>query len=393
MSGAGGPGDKTPTIYLVAGEESGDQLGSALMTVLRERLGGKVRFGGVGGTRMAAAGLDSLFPITETAIVGFSAVLARLPRLLARIRQTADAVVAARPDALVIIDSPDFTHRVARRVRERAPSIPIVDYVSPSVWAWRAGRARRMREYVDHVLAILPFEPDVHKRLGGPPCTYVGHPLIEKLDRLRPKPGERPPLVLGARPTLLVLPGSRRSEVERLSACFGGAIERIARARPNFEVVVPAVPHLADEIRERTRSWRNNPQVIVGEEEKYAAFRRAHAALAASGTVTLELALAHVPMAVAYRIEAPVALLRLFVRTESIVLPNLVLGERVIPEFINHEATPEALATAVAPLLGDTPTRARQVAALERTDASMAVDGAPSRLAADIVLKVARLKV
>jgi lipid-A-disaccharide synthase len=380
-----------PTIFLIAGEESGDQLGAALMAALSEGLGGRVRFRGVGGARMAANGLDSLFPITETAIVGVAGVVARLPQLLARIRQTADAVIAAEPDALVIIDSPDFTHRVARRVRQRAPRIPIVDYVSPSVWAWRPGRARRMRAYVDHVLAILPFEPAVHERLGGPPCTYVGHPLLEKRDVLRPAADERPPLMPGARPTLLVLPGSRRSEVERLSACFGGALDRIARARPDFEVVVPAVPDLADEIRQRTRLWRNDPKVIVGEKEKLAAFRRAHAALAASGTVTLELALAHVPMAVAYRTELPLGLVRLVIRAPSIVLPNLILGQQVIPEFMNHEATPEALATAVAPLIGDTPTRARQVAALERIDDLMAVDGAPSRLAADVVLRVGRL--
>jgi lipid-A-disaccharide synthase len=219
----------------------------------------------------------------------------------------------------------------------------------------------------------------------------VGHPLLEKRDVLRPGPGERPALARGVRPTLLVLPGSRRSEVERLSVCFGNTLERVARARPDFEVIVPAVEYLADEIRTRIRSWRNNPRVVVGEEEKLAAFRRAHAALAASGTVTLELALAYVPMAVAYRMEVPVGLLRLFISAPSIVLPNLVLGERAIPEFINNDASPEALATAVAPLLGDTPTRARQVAARERIDGLIAVDGAPSRLAADIVLKVARL--
>jgi lipid-A-disaccharide synthase len=391
MSLVDGHAGKTATIFLIAGEESGDQLGGALMEALSERLGGRVQFGGVGGARMAANGLTSLFPISETSIVGFGQVFARLPQLLARIRQTADAVIAAKPDVLVIIDSPDFTHRVARRVRRGAPGIPIVDYVSPSVWAWRAGRAKKMRAYVDHVLAILPFEPEVHKRLGGPPCAYVGHPLFEKRNVLRPQPGERPPLPRGARPTLLVLPGSRRAEVERLSESFGQALERIARARPDFEVIVPAVAHLADDIRERVRSWRNNPQVITGEDEKHAAFRRAHAALAASGTVTLELALAHVPMAVAYRIELPVGLMKLFVKAPSIVLPNLVLGERAIPEFLNTEATPEALATAVAPLLGDTPTRARQMAALERIDKLMAVDDAPSRLAAAAVLNVARV--
>ena len=180
------------TIWIVSGEESGDQLGAKLMRALKTRLGAdRVRFGGVGGHAMAKEGLTSLFPLEDIAVMGFSAVIARLPTILKRIRFTADAIVAARPDMLIIIDSPDFTHRVAKAVRQRAPQIPIVDYVSPSVWAWRPGRAPKMRAYVDHLLALLPFEPEAHRRLGGPPTTYVGHPLIERLDEIRPAPGER----------------------------------------------------------------------------------------------------------------------------------------------------------------------------------------------------------
>lgn len=378
-------------VFLVAGEESGDQLAAGLMAALRQRLGDCVHFKGVGGSRMAAQGLNSLFPISETSIVGFGAVIAGLPKLMARVRETVEAVVAAPPDVLVIVDSPDFTHAVARRVRKRAPRIPIVDYVSPTVWAWRSGRARRMSRYVDHVLALLPFEPKVHERLGGPPCTYVGHPLVEKLDKLRPAPGERSELAPGSRPLVLVLPGSRQSEVTRLTAPFGEALERVARARAAFDVIVPTVEHVADEVRRRTQEWRIKPEVVVGEDAKLAAFRRAHAALAASGTVTLELALAKVPMAVGYRIELPIDLVRMVIKTPSIVLPNLVLGENAIPEFVNYEATPEALATALAPLLGATPGRAKQLAALDRLDRLMAVDTTPSQRAAEIVLKVAHV--
>jgi lipid-A-disaccharide synthase len=378
-------------VFLVAGEESGDQLAAGLMAALRQRLGDCVHFKGVGGSRMAAQGLNSLFPISETSIVGFGAVIAGLPKLMARVRETVEAVVAAPPDVLVIVDSPDFTHAVARRVRKRAPRIPIVDYVSPTVWAWRSGRARRMSRYVDHVLALLPFEPKVHERLGGPPCTYVGHPLVEKLDKLRPAPGERSELAPGSRPLVLVLPGSRQSEVTRLTAPFGEALERVARARAAFDVIVPTVEHVADEVRQRTQEWRIKPEVVVGEDAKLAAFRRAHAALAASGTVTLELALAKVPMAVGYRIELPIDLVRMVIKTPSIVLPNLVLGENAIPEFVNYEATPEALATALAPLLGATPGRAKQLAALDRLDRLMAVDTTPSQRAAEIVLKVAHV--
>ncbi len=169
-------GDVARKIFLIATEESGDRLGANLMKVLRQRLGGAVRFEGVGGRMMAQQGLTSLFPIEELSIVGLAAVLKQLPKLLRLIRQTVDAVTQDAPDILVIIDSPDFTHRVARRVRVRNPSIPIVNYVSPSVWAWRSGRARAMRRYVDHVLALLPFEPAAYRELHGPPCSYVGHP-------------------------------------------------------------------------------------------------------------------------------------------------------------------------------------------------------------------------
>jgi lipid-A-disaccharide synthase len=161
-------------IFLIATEESGDRLGSALMKVLRQRLGDDIQFEGVGGSTMAREGLVSLFPIEDLSIIGFAAVVQRLPMILRRIAETTDAVLKAAPDILVIIDSPDFTHRVARRVRRRNPAIPIVNYVSPSVWAWRPGRARAMKGYVDHVLALLPFEPEAHRSLGGPPCTYVG---------------------------------------------------------------------------------------------------------------------------------------------------------------------------------------------------------------------------
>jgi lipid-A-disaccharide synthase len=192
-------------VFLIATEESGDRLGAALMKILRQRLGGAVRFEGVGGRAMAREGLDSLFPIEELSIIGLAAVAKQLPKILRLIRQTAAAATEAAPDILVIIDSPDFTHRVARRVRARDARIPIVDYVSPSVWAWRPGRARAMRTYVDHVLALLPFEPEAYRKLHGPPCSYVGHPLTEQLTSLRPnvdeaKRRDAPP------PVLLVLP-------------------------------------------------------------------------------------------------------------------------------------------------------------------------------------------
>jgi len=316
---------RVPRVFLIAGEESGDQLGAGLMGALRARRP-NIELRGVGGTRMAGEGLISIFPMHDIAVMGIGAILGALPRILWRINQTVRAVLAARPDVLVLIDSPEFTHRVARRVRRHAPEISIVDYVSPSVWAWRPSRARTMRAYVDEVLALLPFEVEAHRRLGGPICDYVGHPLIEKLGLLRPRPGERVPLADAITPCLLILPGSRRSEVSRLMAPFGLTLEEIVRRHGPVEAIIPAVPHLAEAIREAIGSWPVKPKIVEGETEKFAAFRRAHAALAASGTVSLELALAGVPMAIAYRIEPLLRPLRFLVRVPSIVLANLILG-------------------------------------------------------------------
>lgn len=379
------------TIWIVSGEESGDQLGAKLMRSLKARLGaGRLRFGGVGGQAMTQEGLDSLFPLHDIAVMGIVAVIGRLPTVLNRIRVTADAVVAADPDCLVIIDSPDFTHRVAKAVRKRAPQIPIVDYVSPSVWAWRPGRAAKMRAYVDHLMALLPFEPEAHRRLGGPPTTYVGHPLIERVGEFRPAEGERSLRREGPL-NLLVLPGSRRSEVGRLLDIFGKALALLQERSPRpFAVTIPAVPHLVQDIRDGTASWSLTPRIVEGEAAKWQAFRSADAALAASGTVTLELGLSGIPMVVAYKVSRiEETILRPLIKAQSIVLTNLVLGENVIPEFIQDDCTPETLATTLLPLLSSTPERQRQEAALRRLDDLMRIgDEAPSERAARIVAEV-----
>jgi lipid-A-disaccharide synthase len=295
--------------------------------------------------------------------------------------------VAARPDALVIIDSPDFTHRVARRVRRAAPSIPIVNYVSPSVWAWRPWRARAMRGYVEHVLALLPFEPDVHARLGGPACTYVGHPLIEEIAELRPS-AEEARRRLDGRPVLLVVPGSRSGEIRRLLAIFGEAAERVHASGVSFDIVIPTLPHLAERVRAATATWPVPARIVVEPDDKHAAFRVARAALVKSGTVTLELALAGVPMVAAYKVSLMEELVaRAAINVPSVILANLVLGENIVPEFLQRDCTPQNLAQALAPLLGETPERRRQIEAFARLDRIMQIgDAAPSRRAADIVL-------
>jgi lipid-A-disaccharide synthase len=378
-------------IFIIAGEESGDRLGAPLMAAIEANALEPVTFAGIGGRAMAARGLRSLFPIDELAINGFSAIPARLPLILRRIRESADAVVAARPDVLVIIDSPDFTHRVARRVRAAAPDIPIVDYVSPTVWAWRPGRAAAMRRYVDHVLALLPFEPEAHRRLGGPPCSYVGHPLVEAVATLRPNPEEAARRAT-APPLVLVLPGSRSGEIGRHLVTFGAAVGLVEERLGAIEVVLPTVPHLVERLRSDTAAWPVRPRIVVEPTQKWAAFRQARAALAASGTVTLELALAQVPTVVAYKVAILEELIiRSLVKVRMVGLVNIILNEKVMPELLQRQATPKALADALVSIIGDTPERRRQCEAFAGLDAIMEVGGtSPSRQAAAIVIAHAR---
>jgi lipid-A-disaccharide synthase len=384
------PAGEPLNVFMIAGEESGDRLGGALMRALMDRTGDKIRFAGVGGRDMAAHGLKSVFPIDEITVIGFSAIPLRLPTILRRIRAAADAAIAARPDVLVIIDSPDFTHRVARRVRAAAPEIPIVDYVSPSVWAWRPGRARAMRAYVDHILALLPFEPAAHERLGGPRCTYVGHPLVERAAALRPDDQEARRRAASP-PVVLILPGSRSTEINRLLAIFGTAVQQMAASCGPVELILPTVPHLLERVRKETENWALPPRIVIEAEQKAKAFRTARAALAASGTVTLELAVAGVPTIVAYRASLlEEAIVRPLIRVPTIVLANLVLEANVMPEHLQRQATPDRLAAALGSLIADTPERRKQLDAFARLDAIMGIGTtAPSEKAAAVVIECA----
>jgi lipid-A-disaccharide synthase len=359
------------------------------MQALRARAP-EVEFFGVGGVAMQAQGLRSLFDIHDISVMGILPVIRRLPLLLRRIAETARAVVAERPDVLVIIDAPDFTHRVARKVRRAAPSIPIVDYVSPTVWAWRPGRARKMRAYVDHLLALLPFEPKAHATLGGPPTTYVGHPLMERLTEFRPID----PAVRDATPPmLLILPGSRRSEIARLLPVFGEALQKVAARVGDVRAVLPAVDRLAQDIELAVQGWPVKPEILRGEAAKLAAFRSARVALAASGTVTLELALAGVPMVAAYKMNAmEFAIAVRVVRLASVLLPNIILDRLIVPEFLQDACTADSLADALVPLLTGGPARDKQEAALAEVDALMRLpDGeTASDRAAEIVLQFAQ---
>ncbi len=369
-------------IFLIAGEASGDVLGAPLMRALR-RTTPDIDFMGVGGAAMTHEGLASLFPIEDIAVMGLLPVLGRLPTLVARIAQTTRAIIAAAPDCLVLIDAPDFTHRVARRVRRQMPHLPIINYVSPTVWAWRTGRARAMRCYIDCVMALLPFEPAAHERLGGPPCIYVGHPLVEQLDALASSaPRDSGPL--------LVLPGSRRAEIARMTPLYGKTLALLKKDFPDLEVAIPVAPNMTEPLADALRDWPLTPRLLE-QADKFAAFRAARAALVTSGAATLELALAGVPMAVAYRVSPPESLLRFLVTVDSIVLPNLIAGDNFIPEFLQEQATPAALAGAIAMLLQSDAARARQLAGFAQVHAQIAGAGAcPSARAAEIVLNHAR---
>ena len=365
-------------LALVAGEASGDALALRFIETLRRQLAPReLIVTGVGGESLIAAGLRPLFPQADIAVMGFGPVVARLPLLLRRMEDAARGIAAFAPDLLLTVDAPDFCLRVAKKVRARAPDIPIAHWVCPSVWAWRSGRARRMAPHIDRILALLPFEPAALERLHGPKTIYVGHPLIERLAQMRPDATEAAARADADAPVVLVLPGSRRSEIRHLLPVFGEAVARVAATVPKARFVLPAVSHLHDEIVQATSGWARKPEIVLGEAAKLAAFRMARAALAASGTVTLELALSQVPTVAAYRgagWEAAIA--RRLIKLPSVILPNLILGRSVVPEFIQNDATASTLAAELIAVLADGPGRDRQLAGFAEVETIMRSAGA-----------------
>ncbi len=360
-------------LAIIAGEASGDALALRFLAALRERLGDRpLQLSGVGDHGLPDAGLRPFFPQADIAVMGFGPVIKRLPLLLRRMEDAARGVAAFEPDLLLTIDSPDFCLRVAKKVRARAPHIPIVHWVCPSVWAWRPGRARAMAPHVDRILALLPFEPAALARLHGPETVYVGHPLLERLGEMRPSPEEQQSRDDGQRPLILVLPGSRSSEIHHLMPVFGEAVAKVAAALPGARFVLPAVPRLQSMIADAAARWPVAPEIVRGEAAKLAAFRSARAALAASGTVTLELALSGVPTVAAYRGAAWEAVLaRRLVKLPSVILPNLILGRNVVPEFIQDDATAETLSRHLLDAAADGSKRQEQLAGFAEVETIM----------------------
>jgi len=390
-SRVGNQAEPIPHVMIVVGEVSGDVLGAELAQALKEHTGGRICFSGVAGAAMQAQGVGSLFPMTDIAVMGPREVLTRARLILRRIRETAQAVITSKPDALVIIDSPDFTHTVAKRVHKRAPNIPIINYVSPSVWAWRQGRAAAMARYLTRVLALLPFEPEFFASHGALDCVYVGHPAVQRMPvagsgvEFRARHGIAPDA-----PVLLVLPGSRFNEVKRLQGIFGETARLLKSTMPDLRIVVPVVPHVRALVEASTAQWGVDAILIEGEDDKRAAFDAATAALAASGTVSLELGLARVPMVIGYKID-PIAavLVQYLLKVPSVVLVNLILDRPAVQEFLQSFCTPPNLAAALKPLLSETAERARALADLDDLRQRMQADGdPPSRRAARAVLEL-----
>ncbi|MEO3999755.1 lipid-A-disaccharide synthase [Mesorhizobium sp. CAU 1732] len=374
-------------IGIVAGEESGDLLGADLVDALAARSGRSIELVGIGGRHLQARGLVPLFDSSQIALMGITAVVKDLSRLIRRIGQTAEAILRDPPDCLITIDSPDFGLRVAKKVRAANPSIPIVHYVCPSVWAWRPGRAVAMRPYVDRILCVLPFEPAVLERLAGPPGTYVGHRLTSNrgIVAAAEKQASRVPQETR---NLLVLPGSRRSEVGRLLGPFGDTVSVLADRGHSFSVTIPTVPHVAAEVEAASATWRVRPAIVHTDDQKWAAFAEADAALAASGTVSLELALARVPLVSCYRTDWIATRLMGLVTTWSASLPNLIADWPVVPEYYNAYVRPAYLARLIEQLWAQTPQRAAQLAGFAQVADTLATERPSGELAAEAVLSL-----
>lgn len=339
-------------VMLVAGEASGDLLGAGLIGALRRRSSRGVEVLGVGGPQMGAAGQRSLFPMEELSVMGITEVIPRLPLIQRRIAETAGQAIEMRPDVLITIDSPDFSFRVARQVRRYVPEIPIVHYVAPQVWAWRQGRARKMAHDMDLLLALLPFEPPFFGR-SGVNCRFVGHPVVERGaeagegDKFRSRHA-----IPGDAPLVTVLPGSRHSEISRLLTPFSETLHLLANEIPDLHIFCATLPHIAGPVQEAAKTW---PGVVVLSQdmtEKFAGFAASDAALAASGTVSLELATCGTPHVLAYRVSPFSALIaRRLLKVSHVGLVNLILGKSLIPEMLQENCLPENLMREMQTLL------------------------------------------
>jgi len=380
-------------IAIVAGEESGDLLGADLIDALRSQTDRLVDIVGVGGDHLAARGMKSFFDPHEIALMGLGAILKNLPGLMRRIGQTAQRIIAEKPDCVLLIDSPEFTHRVAQKIRAAKPTIPIVKYIAPSVWAWRPQRARAMKAYFDHVLTILPFEVEVMQQLSGPSATYVGHRLSSYEPILKARAAQK---ILElqrtdeTRKTLLVLPGSRRTEIQLLMEPFGQAVGELAARIEKLDVVLPTLPRIEEMVRDLSKNWAVKPLIVLGDEEKWKAFSKADAALAASGTVSLELALSRIPSVLSYKADW---FARKFLMPKitiwSAALPNIIADEPVVPEYFNEFVRPGMLARNLERLMRPGSARQAQLDGFDKVASIMETEQPSGEIGARVVLELA----
>lgn len=376
-------------IMIVAGEPSGDALGAQLIAALRELTGGGAEISGVGGELMAVEGLSSLFDISDTSVMGLREVVPKIPVILRRVREMSDYAVRTRPDAVILIDSPDFTHRIARRLSRIAPEIKIVKYVAPQVWASRPWRAAKLAEIVDHLMALLPFEPAFFERYGLD-THFVGHPVIERAEMIHDGAGFRARHGIAPdAPLLCVLPGSRANEVRFLTPEFRETVRLLSERIPGLLTVTPVVPHVRDAVETTFAGWPVRA-VAVGQDEKFQAFAAADAALAASGTVTTEVALARVPMVCAYKVGWLTSVIaRHFITAKFVTLINLIRHEGVVPEFVQEACVAAEMAAELYRLFTNHEAAMQQVAAQDAALADLGLGReAPSRRAAQAVLDV-----
>lgn len=376
-------------IFVIAGEPSGDLLGARLMAAIRQKAP-EIQFCGVGGPRMVGEGLSSLFPMSDLTLFGLAELLPKIPLILRRLSETAAAIRTEKPDLVITIDAPDFSFRIAKRLV--GSGIPFVHYVAPTVWAWREGRAKKIQPLYRHLLTLFPFEPPYFEKVGLP-ASFVGHPLVEagidraNAERFRNKYG------IGAdQPILVVLPGSRRSELKALLADFGSVLGRLQPQHKNLKVVLPTLPHLFDTIRSATDGWAFRPLITTSDEDKYDAFKAATAALAASGTVALELGLAETPAVIAYKIHPLTAMLyRRLIKIKFANLVNIMADRMVVPEFIQENCTPDRIAPALDKLLLSDSARNEQLLTLAKMREWLSPEGhlSPSEKAAAVILNLA----
>lgn len=351
-------------LYICAGEPSGDVLGAQLISDLHNLA--SVNFSGIGGPQMIGQGLSTLFDMAELSVMGFSDVLVKLPKLFALIDQTVEDIIAKNPDCVVYIDAQDFSKRVARKVRRAAPHIRQILYVAPTVWVWRSGRAKQIAPYIDHILAIFPFEPEVMKKLDGPPTTYVGHPLLATITPAKNQKGGN---------NLLFLPGSRGGELKRHLPILKDVAKKLHRDTRTWQITIPTLPHLKDRLDEQTSQWAIKPKIVTGEAAKSASFSAADAALAVSGTITLELACAHIPQIVIYQSDRLLNTMAFLINAERISFPNIILAQDIIPEYINKTISIEVIDQQLRALASPTTQRQAQQDAYQKIAKIMQLDG------------------